>query len=149
SILKALAMSVLGLLLGMVGQDIYTGTPRFTFGLRELFGGLNFDAVAVGLFGTAEIMRNLDCDREREVGVKAVKTLWLTREDIKRIIAPILRGTALGSILGVLPGGGHILSSFASYSAEKRLSKHPEEFGNGAIEGVAGPESANNAAAQT
>ncbi|MBJ3783187.1 tripartite tricarboxylate transporter permease [Devosia sediminis] len=149
SILKALAMIVLGLLLGMVGQDIYTGTPRFTFGLRELFGGLNFVAVAVGIFGIAEILRNLENEREREVGVKEVKNLWLTREDFRRIIAPVLRGTGIGSILGVLPGGGHILSSFASYSAEKRLSKHPEEFGKGAIEGVAGPESANNAAAQT
>ncbi|MHA6297188.1 tripartite tricarboxylate transporter permease [Devosia sp. CAU 1758] len=149
SIIKALAMIVLGLLLGMVGQDIYTGTPRFTFGLRELFGGLNFVAVAVGVFGVAEILRNLENEHEREVGVKAVKNLWLTRDDFKRIIWPVLRGTGIGSILGILPGGGHILSSFASYSAEKRLSKHPEEFGKGAIEGVAGPESANNAAAQT
>src|SRR5690606_34546211 len=149
SILKALAMIVLGLLLGMVGQDIYTGTPRFTFGVREMFGGLNFVAVAVGVFGVAEILRNLENEHEREVGVKKVTGLFLNREDIKRIIWPILRGTGLGSLLGVLPGGGHILSSFASYSAEKRLSKHPEEFGKGAIEGVAGPESANNAAAQT
>lgn len=149
SILKALAMIVLGLLLGMVGQDIYTGTPRFTFGVRELFGGLNFVAVAVGVFGIAEILRNLENESEREVGVKKVTNLWLTRDDMRRIVAPVLRGTALGSVLGILPGGGHILSSFASYSAEKRLSKHPEEFGKGAIEGVAGPESANNAAAQT
>ncbi|MCR6671930.1 tripartite tricarboxylate transporter permease [Devosia ginsengisoli] len=149
SILKALGMIVLGLLLGMVGQDIYTGTPRFTFGVRELFGGLNFVAVAVGVFGIAEILRNLENEKEREVGVKAVTNLWLTRDDVKRIVMPILRGTGLGSILGILPGGGHILSSFASYSVEKRLSKTPEEFGQGAIEGVAGPESANNAAAQT
>ncbi|MEQ8600069.1 MAG: tripartite tricarboxylate transporter permease [Devosia sp.] len=149
SIIKALGMIVLGLLLGMVGQDIYTGTPRFTFGLRELFGGLNFVAVAVGVFGVAEILRNLENEHEREVGVKAVKNLWLTRDDLKRIVMPVLRGTGIGSLLGVLPGGGHILSAFASYSAEKRLSKHPEEFGKGAIEGVAGPESANNAAAQT
>lgn len=149
SILKALAMIVLGLLLGMVGQDIYTGTPRFTFGVRELFGGLNFVAVAVGVFGVAEILRNLENEKEREVGVSKVSGLWLTKDDMRRIIGPVLRGTALGSVLGVLPGGGHILSSFASYSAEKRLSKTPEEFGHGAIEGVAGPESANNAAAQT
>jgi TctA family transporter len=149
SILKALGMIVLGLLLGMVGQDIYTGTPRFTFGIRELFGGLNFVAVAVGVFGVAEILRNLENETEREVGVKAVTNLWLTKDDIKRIVMPILRGTGLGSLLGVLPGGGHILSAFASYSAEKRLSKNPAEFGHGAIEGVAGPESANNAAAQT
>nr|WP_295890928.1 tripartite tricarboxylate transporter permease [uncultured Devosia sp.] len=149
SILKALAMIVLGLLLGMVGQDIYTGTPRFTFGIRELFSGLNFVSVAVGVFGVAEILRNLEDEKGRDVMVKAVKNLWLTKDDFKRIVGPVLRGTALGSLLGILPGGGHILSSFASYSAEKRLSKTPEEFGHGAIEGVAGPESANNAAAQT
>jgi putative tricarboxylic transport membrane protein len=149
SILKALAMIVLGLLLGMVGQDIYTGQPRFTFGARELYSGLNFVSVAVGIFGVAEILRNLEVEKAREVMVKSVKNLWLTKEDFKRTAGPVLRGTALGSILGILPGGGHILASFASYSAEKRLSKHPEEFGHGAIEGVAGPESANNAAAQT
>ena len=149
SILKALAMIVLGLLLGMVGQDIYTGQPRFTMGIRELYSGLNFVSVAVGVFGVAEILRNLENEKGRDVMVKAVKNLWLTKDDFKRIIAPVLRGTALGSVLGILPGGGHILASFASYSTEKRLSKHPEEFGHGAIEGVAGPESANNAAAQT
>ncbi|SDG83111.1 tripartite tricarboxylate transporter permease [Pelagibacterium luteolum] len=148
SILKALAMIVVGLLLGMVGQDIYTGQPRFTFGFRELFGGLNFVSVAVGVFGVAEILRNLENEKTREVMVKTVKNLWLTKDDFRRIVGPVVRGTAIGSLLGVLPGGGHILSSFASYSAEKRLSKHPEEFGKGAIEGVAGPESANNAAAQ-
>lgn len=149
SILKALAMIVLGLLLGMVGQDIYTGQPRFTFGFRELFSGINFVSVAVGVFGVAEILRNLENERTREVMVKSVKGLWLTGDDFRRITGPVLRGTGLGSLLGVLPGGGHILSSFASYSAEKRLSKQPETFGKGAIEGVAGPESANNAAAQT
>jgi len=149
SILKALAMIVLGLLLGMVGQDIYTGQPRFTFGFRELFSGLNFVSVAVGVFGVAEILRNLENEKTREVMVRTVKNLWLSKEDFRRIIGPVLRGTGIGSLLGVLPGGGHILSSFASYSAEKRISKHPEEFGHGAIEGVAGPESANNAAAQT
>nr|WP_314257578.1 tripartite tricarboxylate transporter permease [uncultured Devosia sp.] len=149
SILKALAMIVLGLLLGMVGQDIYTGQPRFTFGIRELYSGLNFVSVAVGIFGVAEILRNLENEKGRDIMVKAVKNLWLTKDDFKRIAAPVVRGTALGSVLGILPGGGHILASFASYSAEKRLSKTPEEFGHGAIEGVAGPESANNAAAQT
>ena len=149
SILKALGMIVLGLLLGMVGQDIYTGQPRFTLGIRELYSGLNFVSVAVGVFGVAEILRNLEDEKGRDIMVKAVKGLWLTKDDFKRIVGPVLRGTALGSLLGVLPGGGHILSSFASYSAEKRLSQTPEEFGHGAIEGVAGPESANNAAAQT
>jgi putative tricarboxylic transport membrane protein len=149
SVLKALAMIVLGLLLGMVGQDIYTGQPRFTFGFRELFSGLNFVSVAVGVFGVAEILRNLENEKARELLVKKVTNLWPTGEDFRRIVGPVLRGTGLGSALGVLPGGGHILSSFASYSAEKRLSKNPKRFGKGAIEGVAGPESANNAAAQT
>src|SRR5690606_15674971 len=106
-------------------------------------------SVAVGVFGVAEILRNLESERSRELLVKKVTNLWPTRDDFRRIIAPVLRGTGLGSALGVLPGGGHILSSFASYSAEKRLSRHPEQFGKVAIEGVAGPESANNAAAQT
>ncbi|WP_342641101.1 tripartite tricarboxylate transporter permease [Rhodoligotrophos ferricapiens] len=149
SILKALAMIVLGLLLGLVGQDIYTGTPRFTFGLFELYSGINFVSVAVGVFGVAEILRNLENEQTREVLIKKVKGLWLTAEDFRRSAAPVLRGTALGSILGILPGGGHILSSFASYSIEKRISDQPDSFGNGAIEGVAAPESANNAAAQT
>ncbi len=149
SILKALAMIVLGLLLGMVGQDIYTGTPRFTFGFFELYSGLNFVSVAVGIFGIAEILRNLENETTREVMVKKVSGLWLSREQFRRIAAPVMRGTALGSVLGILPGGGHVLSSFASYSLEKRVSKNPQEFGKGAIEGVAGPESANNAAAQT
>jgi TctA family transporter len=149
STVKALAMIVLGILFGTVGQDVYTGTPRFTFGARELYSGINFVSVAVGMFGVAEILRNLEDEKARTVVVKAVKNLLLTRADLRRIVAPVLRGTALGSGLGVLPGGGHVLASFASYSVEKRLSKHPEEFGRGAIEGVAGPESANNAAAQT
>jgi putative tricarboxylic transport membrane protein len=149
AITKALAMIVLGLLLGMVGQDIYTGTPRFTFGIRELYSGVNFVSVAVGVFGVAEILRNLENERTRTVLVTSVSNLWLSREDFRRIAAPVLRGTALGSILGILPGGGHVLAAFAAYSVEKRASRHPETFGHGAIEGVAGPESANNAAAQT
>ncbi|WP_075215076.1 tripartite tricarboxylate transporter permease [Mongoliimonas terrestris] len=149
SMLKALAMIVLGLLLGLVGQDLYSGTPRFTFGYFELYSGINFVSVAVGIFGVAEILRNLEHESTRTVLVKEVKNLWLTAADFRRIAGPVVRGTALGSVLGVLPGGGHILSSFASYAMEKRVSKHPETFGKGAIEGVAGPESANNAAAQT
>ncbi|MEH6719754.1 MAG: tripartite tricarboxylate transporter permease [Aurantimonas endophytica] len=149
SVVKALAMIVLGLLLGMVGQDIYTGQPRFTFGYFELFSGINFVSVAVGMFGIAEILRNLENEQTRSALKQAIGRLWLTRDDFRRATGPVLRGTALGSILGVLPGGGHVLSSFASYSMEKRMSKTPQEFGQGAIEGVAGPESANNAAAQT
>jgi putative tricarboxylic transport membrane protein len=149
SLLKAIAMIVLGLLLGTVGQDLYTGQPRFTFGIRELFSGINFVSVAVGMFGVAEVLRNLEDEATRTAFVSKVQGLWPTREDRRRIVGPILRGTALGSILGILPGAGHVLASFASYSVEKRVSKRPKEFGHGAIEGVAGPESANNAAAQT
>jgi len=149
SVLKALGMIVIGLLLGTVGQDIYTGEERFTLGRLELSQGINFVSIAVGIFGVSEIFRNLQNEHTREIGVKHVTNLWLTKDDFRRIIGPVLRGTALGSLLGVLPGGGHVLASFASYSVEKNLSKNPAEFGHGAIEGVAGPESANNAAAQT
>jgi putative tricarboxylic transport membrane protein len=149
STVKALAMIVLGLLFGTVGQDIYTGTPRFTLGFRELFSGINFVSVAVGMFGVAEILRNLENQKVGPVVIERVKNLWPTRDDLRAIVGPVLRGTALGSALGVLPGAGHVLASFASYSVEKRISSHPTTFGHGAIEGVAGPESANNAAAQT
>jgi len=149
STLKALAMIVLGLLLGTVGQDVTSGVPRFTFGQRELFIGLNFVSLAVGLFGVAEIIKNLERDIVRDNVTKKVDKLWLTREDFRRIRMPVLRGTGLGAALGVLPGAGHVLASFVSYAVEKRASKTPEQFGKGAIEGVAGPEAANNAAAQT
>lgn len=149
SIVKALAMVVLGLLLGLVGTDIFSGTPRFTLGIREYADGLNFVAVAIGVFGIAEILRNLENEQTRTALIRHVSGLFPTRDDWKRMTAPILRGTALGSALGILPGGGAILASFASYTMEKRLSKRPQEFGRGAIEGVAGPESANNAGAQT
>ncbi len=150
STVKALAMIVLGLLLGTVGQDLFsTGVPRFTFGIRELYQGLDFVSIAVGLFGLALIIRNLERQQTQSVVTKKVKGLWLNRDDFRRIRMPVLRGTAIGSALGVLPGGGHVLASFMSYSVEKRVSKHPEKFGRGAIEGVASPESANNAAAQT
>jgi putative tricarboxylic transport membrane protein len=149
SIVKALAMVVLGLLLGMVGSDIFEGTPRFTMNFRELAEGINFVAVAVGVFGIAEILRNLENEHEREVFVSRVGSLMPGREELKRIVMPITRGTLLGSLLGVLPGGGHILASFAAYTLEKRISKTPERFGKGMIEGVAAPESANNAGAQT
>ena len=149
SMWKALAMIVLGLLLGMVGQDVETGFPRFTFGARELYGGLNFVSLAVGMFGIAEILRNLQTGIHRPSMVREVKNLRLGRKELRQITPPVLRGTVMGSLLGILPGGGHVLASFTSYSMEKRLSKHPEEFGKGAIEGVTAPESANNAAAQT
>ncbi|MCB4770293.1 tripartite tricarboxylate transporter permease [Ancylobacter sp. Lp-2] len=149
SVVKALAMVVLGILLGLSGQDVYTGTPRFTFDIVELADGIEFVALAMGLFGLVEIIRNLEDEHTRTVMVQKVQGLMLSKEDFKRIIAPVLRGTILGSFLGILPGGGAMLSSFASYSVEKRVSKYPQQFGKGAIEGVAGPESANNAGAQT
>ena len=146
---KALAMIVLGLLLGTVGQDLNTGQPRFTFGVRELYGGLDFVTLAVAMFGLAEIIRNLERQHSESLVTRRVQGLWLNRADLRRIVPPVLRGTALGSLLGVLPGGGHVLASFTSYSLEKRVSRRPQTFGRGAIEGVAAPESANNAAAQT
>lgn len=149
SIVKALAMVALGLLLGLVGTDIYTGTPRFTLGIREYADGLNFVALAVGVFGVAEILRNLEGEISRSVLMKKVTGLMPTREDFRQMVGPVLRGTGIGSALGILPGGGAILAAFASYTVEKKLSKTPEEFGHGAIAGVAGPESANNAGAQT
>jgi TctA family transporter len=149
SLLKAIGMIVLGLLLGLVGSDVNSGTPRFTFEIPELADGINFVALAMGMFGVGEIIKNLEDERNRDVMVKKVTGLLPTRDDFKRIWKPILRGTTLGSVLGILPGGGAILSSFAAYSLEKKLSKTPERFGKGAIEGVAAPESANNAGAQT
>ncbi|MDQ2689201.1 MAG: tripartite tricarboxylate transporter permease, partial [Chloroflexota bacterium] len=149
STLKALAMIVLGLLLGTVGQDQFTGTPRFTFGVRELFSGIDFVSVAVGMFGVAEILKNLEEEKTRELVAKTVGKLLPGRDELRRIIAPIARGTLLGSALGILPGAGHVLASFGAYSMEKRFSPRKREFGHGAIEAVAAPESANNAAAQT
>ena len=149
SVVKALAMIVLGLMLGLSGQDIYTGVPRFTFDLPELADGLDFVALAMGMFGISEIIRNLEDEHQRLLVAAKVKGLMLTKEDFRSIIGPVLRGTGIGSILGILPGGGAMLSSFAAYSIEKKISRTPQRFGRGAIEGVAGPESANNAGAQT
>jgi TctA family transporter len=149
SLVKALGMMVLGLLFGLVGTDVTSGTARFAFGVPELADGINFVVVAMGVFGVAEIVRNLENEQTRQVYVERIGGLMPTREDWKRMVAPILRGTALGSLLGILPGGGALLASFAAYSLEKKVSKHGAEFGKGAIEGVAAPESANNAGAQT
>src|SRR3954470_19898770 len=149
SLLKAFTMIVLGLLLGLVGTDVETGTPRFTFDPPELADGLNFVALAMGVFGLGEIIRNLEHEHTRSVMVKSVSGLWLSKDDFKRVIGPVLRGTGLGSVLGILPGGGAMLASFAAYTLEKRLSPNKAQFGKGAIEGVAAPESANNAGAQT
>ncbi|SIP86451.1 TctA family transporter [Paracoccus thiocyanatus] len=149
SVLKALAMVVLGLLLGMVGTDIYTGTPRFTMGITQYADGLNFVAVAVGVFGIAEILRNLEDEHDRQVMTKNINRLFPTRQEFRQMVGPVLRGTGIGSVLGILPGGGAILASFASYTIEKKVSDRPQDFGKGALAGVAGPESANNAGAQT
>ena len=149
SLLKAICMVVLGLLLGLIGTDVNSGVLRFTFGIPELADGIGFVLVAMGMFGITEIVANLEQGAKREVFLGKVKHLFPSKEDLKRSWGAILRGTAVGSVLGILPGGGALLSSFAAYTVEKRWSKHPEEFGKGAIEGVAGPESANNAGAQT
>mgnify|MGYP001359653426 CR=1 FL=1 len=149
SLLKAIGMILLGLLFGLVGADVNSGVHRFTFGIPELTDGLNFVVVAMGMFALGEIIRNLETEGTRDALVSKVTGLMPTRDDFRRILAPILRGTVLGSALGVLPGGGAMLASFASYSIEKKISSTPERFGHGAIEGVAAPESANNAGAQT
>jgi TctA family transporter len=142
-------MVVLGLLLGLVGSDVNTGTQRFTLGFPELADGISFVALAMGLFGLAEIIKNLEDEHLRDVMIRKVSGLWPTKEDFKLIVGPILRGTAMGSLLGILPGGGAILAAFAAYTVEKKISRTPERFGRGAIEGVAAPEAANNAGAQT
>jgi TctA family transporter len=123
--------------------------PRFTFDIPELADGIGFVTVAMGMFGLGEIIRNLEAEAQRSVIVAKITTLMPTRQDFKRMIAPVLRGTAIGSILGILPGSGSILGAFAAYSIEKKVSKNRAQFGKGAIEGVAAPESANNAGAQT
>ena len=149
SLLHAVGMVVLGLLLGLVGADVNTGVQRFTFGIPQLADGIGFVVVAMGMFGIAEIIRNLEQEDICTTVVSKITSLMPTREDWKRMIAPILRGTAIGSALGILPGSGSILGAFAAYAIEKKVSKHGKEFGTGAIEGVAAPESANNAGAQT
>jgi putative tricarboxylic transport membrane protein len=149
SLIKAIAMVVFGLLLGLIGTDVNSGVLRFTFGIPELSDGIGFVVVAMGMFGVAEIIANLDLKGNREVFTGKVISLFPTREDFRRAWPAVLRGTALGSFLGILPGGGSILAAFGAYTVEKKLSKHPEQFGKGAIEGVAGPEAANNAGAQT
>jgi putative tricarboxylic transport membrane protein len=149
SLTKAIAMVVLGLLLGLIGTDVNSGVLRFTFGIPELSDGIGFVVVAMGMFGTAEIIGNLEQGEKREVFTGKVGSLMPNKDDFKRMWAPILRGTALGSFLGILPGGGALLSSFGAYTLEKKISRTPEMFGKGAIEGVAGPEAANNAGAQT
>src|SRR5260221_1935991 len=149
SIIKAIAMIILGLLLGLVGTDVNSGVARYSFGLPELIDGVGIGTIAMGMFGFSEIIRNLEQGENREVFVKNVTGLWPNWKDIKQCTWPVIRGTALGSFLGILPGGGPVLGSFSAYTLEKKMAKDPSRFGKGAIEGVAAPESANNAAAQT
>src|SRR5262245_10999814 len=141
SLVKAISMIILGLLLGQVNTDVISGVPRYSFDVPELTDGIGFVTIAMGIFGFGEIVSNLGRPSEhREVFTKEVSGLWPTKEDFKLAAPAVLRGTALGSILGVLPGGGALLSSFAAYTLEKKLAKDPAKFGKGAIQGVAGPE---------
>jgi TctA family transporter len=147
-VVKSLAMVAMGLLLGLVGTDTHSGLRRFTFDLTELTDGIGFVVVAVGVFAVGEIVANLGEAEPRAVFTAAVSGLFPTREDLARSLGPIVRGTGIGAFFGVLPGTGPAIASFASYAVEKRLARDPSRFGHGAIEGVAGPESANNADAQ-
>jgi len=145
-IVKALMMAALGLILGIVGTDAISGRGRFTFGLTELNDGIGIIPVVMGLFGIAEVLLNIEKVFTRDIMKTRIRGLLPNRQDWRDSLGPIARGTFLGFFLGILPGGGAVLASFASYAMEKKLSKHPERFGQGAIEGVAGPETANNAA---
>ena len=149
SLLKALGMVLLGLALGLVGTDINASIQRYTFGIPELADGVGFVPIALGMLGVAEIIANLEDREVRGAGMATIGKLWPTREEFRMAWPASVRGTIIGSVLGILPGGGALLSSFASYAIEKKIAKDPSRFGKGAIEGVAGPESANNAGAQT
>ena len=149
SLIKAIAMIILGLLVGLVGTDVNSGVARFNFGLPELIDGIGIGPIAMGIFGFGEIIRNLEHNEKREVFTKSVTGLLPNWKDIKQCTPAVLRGTALGSFLGILPGGGAVLGAFSAYTLEKKIAKDPSRFGKGAIEGVAAPESANNAASQT
>ena len=149
SVLHAFGMMLLGLLLGLVGTDVNSGVQRFTGGTPQLLDGISFVIVAMGIFGIGEIIANLG-DRKREnTQLAQITRLMPTLSELRAMLPPVLRGTALGSVLGILPGGGATLASFSAYALEKKISSKPEEFGHGALAGLAGPESANNAAAQT
>jgi TctA family transporter len=150
SVLKALAMVMIGLLFGLVGTDVNSGVVRYTFGINAIWDGIDFLPLVIGMFGIVEIIRNLEHGEFHRTAVSTrIRDLWPRPADLKEAWRPVLRGTALGSLLGILPGGGAVLAAFASYTFEKKIAKDPSRFGQGAMEGVAGPESANNAAAQT
>ncbi len=147
---KGLAMVVMGLLLGTVGTDVNSGVARFDFGVPELMDGINLVALAMGVFGIAEVISSINQTREGEVKEKiSLRTMLPTKDDTRRSIIPMLRGTGIGSFFGALPGTGSSIAAFMSYAVEKKVAKEPSRFGNGAIEGVCAPEAANNAAAQT
>jgi len=152
SLVKSLMMAVVGLIIGSIGLDPVTGDARFTFGSISLLGGIEFVAVAIGLFGIGEVLINVEKPSEmleQRVLIPRLRELYPTLQDIKRSIAPILRGAGIGFGVGLVPGPAPVIATYSSYMVERRISKHPEEFGKGAIEGVAGPESANNAACQS
>jgi TctA family transporter len=149
SIVTAFGMIVLGILLGTVGSDVNTGAQRLTFGLEGLAEGVDFVPLAMGLFAIPEIIKNLEKPSDRSILTQKIHRLWPTREDFRRSWPAVLRGTAVGSVFGILPGSGSLIASFSAYMLEKQVSKNSAEFGKGAVEGVAAPESANNASAQT
>ncbi|WP_225028205.1 tripartite tricarboxylate transporter permease [Xinfangfangia pollutisoli] len=149
SFLKGVAMVLTGLILGLVGADVNSGAYRFTFGYFSLTEGIEFVAIAMGLFAFTDVVMNIRRDQTRDVMAPSLTNLWITKAEAAEAALPVIRGTALGAFMGLLPGGGAMMSSFASYALEKRLSKRPETFGHGAIAGLAGPEAANNAGAQT
>src|SRR3990172_13308278 len=142
--IKALAMAVLGLMLSFIGLDVITGEPRFTYNVQELLDGIGVVPLVVGLFGISEVLINLEVEIQRTTLKTRISNLLPTLQDWKDSAKPILRGSVLGFLIGILPGAGAILASFTSYALEKRCSKTPEKFGTGMIEGGAGPESANN-----
>jgi putative tricarboxylic transport membrane protein len=150
SVLKAAGMVLVGLLLGLVGTDVNSGLTRYTFGVAEIWEGIDFVPMVIGMFGIVEIIRNLErTELPRPHLTARMRDLWPRGQDFREAWPAVLRGTGLGSLLGILPGGGAVLASFASYTLEKKVARDPSRFGNGAIEGVAGPEAANNAGAQT
>jgi TctA family transporter len=148
SVVRSIVMVLVGLTLGLVGTDLTTGRTRFTFGIPQLSDGISIISLAMGHFGVGEVISNLARTFGRPE-VQPVTSLWPNREEMRRSIPAVLRGTVIGSLLGVLPGGGALVASFGAYVIEKKWSKYPEEFGKGAVEGVASPEAANNAGAQT
>jgi putative tricarboxylic transport membrane protein len=149
SVLKAMGMVGVGLLLGLVGLDVNSGVPRFAFGMPELFEGIEIVPVAMGLFAVSDIVKSLEEGRAARTAAAPIQRIWPERSDIAAAAPATMRGTVVGSLLGILPGSGAVLAAFAAYAVEKRVAKDPSRFGRGAIEGVAGPEAANNAGAQT